>query len=355
MSNYLIHYGVKGSKWGFNKGKRNGKKVAQYEYDSQGNLYTVYGDNPEKERNGDQRPPFFKTKEIPMTSKARISYSKGRFNQTGERGPKLAFGSRSLYKSGTAAKNRKRAKSISNEKFSESIKNLKKTGKRAARKQKAENWLNDRKSYLSRTYKSVKNKLTKSKIGSSLASPKMGTNARSKATPKMGTNAPKHIERVLGVSKYTPAPKMGTNARKVTSKMGTNARSKATSKMGTNASKVAPKSRVELASRKVLSTAKKSYGLHDGKTMTVNERRSYGLHNGPSRSITGGRGVGERRVGSSGVRKAVNANNNAHNLHNGPTRTITGGRGVGERGRYSNDYSLHNEPRKKKKNYKSLH
>lgn len=308
MSNYLIHYGVKGSKWGFNKGKRNGKKVAQYEYDS-GNLYTVYGDNPEKERNGDQRPPFFKTKEIPMTSKARISYSTGRFNQTGERGPKSAFGSRSLYKSGTAAKNRKRAKSISNEKFSESIKNLKKTGKRAARKQKAENWLNDRKSYLSRTYKSVKNKLTKSKIGSSLASPKMGTNARSKATPKMGTNA-----------------------RKVT-----------------------PKSRVELASRKVLSAAKKSYGLHDGKTMTVNERRSYGLHNGPSRSITGGRGVGERRVGSSGVRKAVNANNNAHNLHNGPARTITGGRGVGERGRYSNDYSLHNEPRKKKKNYKSLH
>ena len=330
MSNYLIHYGVKGSKWGFNKGKRNGKKVAQYEYDSQGNLYTVYGDNPEKEGNGYQRPPFFKTKEIPMTSKARISSLKGRFNQTG--GPKLAFGSRSFYKSGTAAKNRKRAKSISNEKFSESIKDLKKMGKRAARKQKVENWLNDRKSYLSKTYESVKNKLTKSKIGSS-ASPKMGTNARSKVTPKMGTNAR---------SKATP-------------KMGTNARSKATSKMGTNARKVAPKSRVELASRKVLSEAKKSYGLHDGKTMTVNERRSYGLHNGPSRSITGGRGVGERRVGSSGVRKAVNANNNANNLHNGPTRTITGGRGVGERGRYSNNYSLHNEPRKKKKNYKSLH
>lgn len=314
MSNYLIHYGVKGSKWGFNKGKRNGKQVAQYEYDSQGNLMEKGRINSIKARNGYQRPP--------MMSKARISSLKGRFNQTGgyhsypgERGPKLAFGSRFSYKSGTAAKNRpaadsarKRAKSISNEKFSESIKDLKKMGKRAARKQKVENWLNDRKSYLSKTYESVKNKLTKSKIGSS-ASPKMGTNARSKVTPKMGTNA-----------------------RKVT-----------------------PKSRVELASRKVLSAAKKSYGLHDGKTMTVNERRSYGLHNGPSRSITGGRGVGERRVGSSGVRKAVNANNNAHNLHNGPTRTITGGRGVGERGRYSNDYSLHNEPRKKKKNYKSLH
>ena len=308
MSNYLIHYGVKGSKWGFNKGKRNGKQVAQYEYDSQGNLMEKGLINSIKARNGYQRPP--------MMSKARISSLKGRFNQ---RGPKLASGSRSSYKSSTADKNRpaaysvrKWAKSISNEKFSKSIKDLKKMGDRAARKQKVENWLNDRKSDLLKTYESVKNKLTKS--------PKMGTNARSKVTP-----------------------------------MGTNALSKVTSKMGTNARKVTPKSRVELASRKVSSTAKKSYGLHDGKTMTVDERRSYGLHNGPSRSITGGRGVGERRVGSSGVRKAVNANNNAHSLHNGPTRTNTGGRGVGERGRYSNDYSLHNEPRKKKKNYKSLH
>ena len=232
MSNYLIHYGVKGSKWGFNKGKRNGKKVAQYEYDSQGNLMEKGLINSIKARNGYQRPPIIRP-----------------------------FGSRFSYKSGTAAKNRpaadsarKRAKSISNEKFSESIKDLKKMGKRAARKQKVENWLNDRKNYLSKTYESVKNKLTKSKIGSSAS------------------------------------PKMGTNARKVTPKMGTNAR------------KVTPKSRVELASRKVLSEAKKSYSLH-----------------------------------------------------NGPTRTITGGRGVGERGRYSNDYSLHNEPRKKKKNYKSLH
>ena len=217
MSNYLIHYGVKGSKWGFNKGKRNGKQVAKYEYDSQGNLMEKGLINSIKARNGYQRPP--------MMSKARISSLKGRFNQTGgyhsypgERGPKLAFGSRFSYKSGTAAKNRpaadsarKRAKSISNEKFSESIKDLKKMGKRAARKQTVENWLNDRKSYLSKTYESVKNKLTKSKIGSS-ASPKMGTNARSKVTPKMGTNA----------------------------------------------RKVAPKSRVELASRKFLSEAKKS-------------------------------------------------------------------------------------------------